>query len=194
MDFSVREIGDVQEFEDNIGETEKNEEVDDSDQVVTGQGDVELHNPNFVEEGEEDEEEEEDLEEKDAKRIMPLGHQQEEDDEDEEEDDDDDVAAPPAEGSYDPSEYDHLPVDGEIKELFTYIMKYTPQTIDLDHKFKPFVPEYIPAVGDIDAFIRCTRPDNKQEVGRIVHNLSMTNTSSPDKGIDCAGRTISNPV
>ena len=84
MDFSVREIGDVQEFEDNIGETEKNEEVDDSDQVVTGQGDVELHNPNFVEEGEEDEEEEEDLEEKDAKRIMPLGHQQEEDDEYEE--------------------------------------------------------------------------------------------------------------
>ena len=100
----------------------------------------------------------------------------------------------PTEGSYDPSEYDHLPVDGEIKEQFTYIMKYTPQTIDLDHKFKPFVPEYIPAVGDIDAFIRCTRPDNKQEVGRIVHNLSMTNTSSPDKGIDCAGRTISNPV
>ena len=59
-------------------------------------------------------------------------------------------------------------------------MKYTPQTIDLDHKFKPFVPEYIPAVGDIDAFIRCTRPDIKQEVGRILDNLIMTNTSSPD--------------
>ena len=43
---------------------------------------------------------------------MPLGHEQEDDD-DEEEEDDDDVAAPPTEGSYDPSEYDHLPQMGK---------------------------------------------------------------------------------
>ena len=33
-------------------------------------------------------------------------------------------------------------------------MRYTPQTIDLETRFKPFIPEYIPAVGDIDAFIK----------------------------------------
>ena len=44
------------------------------------------------------------------------------------------------EGSYDPSEFENLAVDGEIRELFSVIMKYTPQTVDLDHKFKPFIP------------------------------------------------------
>ena len=55
---------------------------------------------------------------------------------------------------YDPSEYDNLNVAPDIKELFQYIMRYTPQTIDLETRFKPFIPEYIPAVGDIDAFIK----------------------------------------
>ena len=90
------------------------------------------------------------------------------------------MAALSAEGSYDPSEYDHLSVDGEIKELFNYIIKYTPQTIELEHKFKPFIPEYIPAVGDIDAFIRCSRPDNKHEVSLhflacLMHDKSIVN-------------------
>ena len=49
--------------------------------------------------------------------------EEEEDDDDEDEDDDEDVAAPPAEGSYDPSEFDDLNVDAETKELFGYIMK-----------------------------------------------------------------------
>jgi len=88
----------------------------------------------------------------------------EDDDDDDDEDDDEDVAAPPAEGSYDPSEFDHLTVDPETKELFGYIMKYTPQTVDLETKFRPFIPEYIPAVGDIDAFIKTTRPDGKDEM------------------------------
>ncbi len=32
--------------------------------------------------------------------------------------------------------------------------RYTPQTIELEHKLKPFIPDFIPAVGDIDAFIK----------------------------------------
>lgn len=32
--------------------------------------------------------------------------------------------------------------------------RYTPQNIDLDTKLRPFIPEFIPAVGDIDAFIK----------------------------------------
>ena len=42
------------------------------------------------------------------------------------------------------------------KEIFclTVSHRYTPQTIDLEHKMKPFNPDFIPAVGDIDAFLK----------------------------------------
>ena len=42
----------------------------------------------------------------------------------------------------------------ELKELFQHIRRYTPQNIELDLKLKPFIPEYIPAIGDTDAFIK----------------------------------------
>ena len=87
-----------------------------------------------------------------------------ESEDDEDDDDDDDDVAVPFEGSYDPSEYENLEVEAETRDLFSVILKYTPQTVELDHKFRPFIPDFIPAVGDIDAFIRTTRPDNKDEV------------------------------
>ena len=100
---------------------------------------------------------------------------------DEDDDDDDDVAVAPAEGSYDPSEFDDLNVDDDVRDLFNLIMKYTPQTTELDHKFKPFIPDYIPAVGDIDAFIRCTRPDDKQEtLGLTVLDEPSAQQSDPN--------------
>ena len=34
------------------------------------------------------------------------------------------------------------------------LLRYTPQTIDVEHKLKPFNPDFIPAVGDIDAFLK----------------------------------------
>lgn len=33
------------------------------------------------------------------------------------------------------------------------------QNLNLDFKFKPFVPDFIPAVGDIDAFLKVVPPD-----------------------------------
>eukprot|EP00794_Sanderia_malayensis_P010947 gene10947-12108_t len=42
--------------------------------------------------------------------------------------------------------------------------KYTPQNVELEHKLRPFIPDYIPAVGDIDAFLKVIRPENKVEV------------------------------
>ena len=38
--------------------------------------------------------------------------------------------------------------------MFGYITKHRAQTIILDYKLKPFIPDYIPAVGDIDAFLK----------------------------------------
>lgn len=118
--------------------------------------------------------------------------QDEEDEEDEEDDDDDDdVAAPPPEGIYDPGEFEDLNVGAEIKELFSDILRYTPQAIDLETRFKPFIPEFIPAVGDIDAFIKVPRPDAASEkVGLSVLDEPAARQSDPSV-LDLQLRAIS---
>ncbi|XP_028930243.1 intraflagellar transport protein 46 homolog isoform X1 [Ornithorhynchus anatinus] len=109
-------------------------------------------------------------------------------DDDEEEDssetdsdsDDDDEHGAPLEGAYDPADYEHLPVSTEMKELFQYITRYTPQLVDLDHKLKPFIPDFIPAVGDIDAFLKVPRPDGKPDnLGLLVLDEPSTKQSDP---------------
>ncbi|XP_044756841.1 intraflagellar transport protein 46 homolog isoform X2 [Coccinella septempunctata] len=60
---------------------------------------------------------------------------------------------------YNPSLYQDLDVDDEVRELFQYIVKYMPQQLTLDYKFKPFIPDYLPAVGDIDAFLKVVPPE-----------------------------------
>lgn len=65
----------------------------------------------------------------------------------------------PVEGAYDANEYSTLPVGSDIKELFQFINDYLPQTVEIEPMLKPFILDYIPAVGDIDAFIKIPRPD-----------------------------------
>lgn len=55
---------------------------------------------------------------------------------------------------YDPSKYDSLDVSPEVRSLFSFITHYTPQMIEITAKLKPFIPDYIPAVGDVDVFIK----------------------------------------
>lgn len=74
---------------------------------------------------------------------------------DEDEDEDDKIVP----GTYNPGEYANLQVTSDVKELFEYIQRYKPQKIDLETKFKPFVPDYIPAVGEVDAFLKMPKPD-----------------------------------
>nr|CAI5849817.1 unnamed protein product [Callosobruchus analis] len=62
-------------------------------------------------------------------------------------------------GEYDPKMYENLDVDDDIKDVFQFIQRYIPQQLNLDYKFKPFIPEYLPAVGDIDAFLKVIPPD-----------------------------------
>lgn len=64
-----------------------------------------------------------------------------------------------AAGAYNPAEYAHLQVSNEVRELFQYIGRYKPHNIELDTKLRCFIPDYIPAVGDIDAFLKVARPD-----------------------------------
>ena len=96
------------------------------------------------------------MDREEASRVSDLKTSEDSDgnSDEEEDDDDEDVAAPPPEGMYDPSDYEYLNVSSDIKDLFGYIVRYTPQTIEIETRFKPFIPEYIPAVGDIDAFLK----------------------------------------
>lgn len=103
-------------------------------------------------------------------------------DDDDDDDDDDDVQASaiiPSKG-YDPKEFEQISAPPEIKELFQYITKYSPQIIELDYKLHPFIPDYIPAVGDIDAFIKVSRPDDEpSDLGLKVLDEPCTKQSDP---------------
>jgi intraflagellar transport protein 46 len=97
-------------------------------------------------------------------------------DDDSSSDDDDESTGGGAVGmsaTYDPSEYDNLQVGADVKELFQYIERYKPHQIELDTRLKPFVPEYIPAVGDIDAFLKVPRPDNKAQESHQILGLGI---------------------
>jgi intraflagellar transport protein 46 len=40
---------------------------------------------------------------------------------------------------------------------------------DLDINLKPFVPDYIPSVGEVDAFLKMPKPDGiKEDLGIVV--------------------------
>jgi len=81
---------------------------------------------------------------------------------------------------YNPADYATLAVSAEIKELFQYIGRYKPHTIELETKLKPFIPDYIPAVGDIDAFIKIPRPDEKPDyLGLVVLDEPAAVQSDP---------------
>ncbi|XP_070785550.1 intraflagellar transport protein 46 homolog isoform X2 [Enoplosus armatus] len=106
--------------------------------------------------------------------------EEEDDDSDEEDSDDDDEPGEAPEGVYDPADYANLPVSTEIKELFQYITRYTPQSIELEHSLKPFIPDFIPAVGDIDAFLKVPRPDGKADnLGLLVLDEPSVKQSDP---------------
>ena len=41
--------------------------------------------------------------------------------------------------------------------------RFQPVNIELDSKLKAFIPDYIPAVGEVDAFLKMPRPDGQTE-------------------------------
>ncbi|XP_056224942.1 intraflagellar transport protein 46 homolog isoform X1 [Seriola aureovittata] len=106
--------------------------------------------------------------------------EEDDDDSDEEDTDDDDEPGQTPEGAYDPADYANLPVSTDVKELFQYITRYTPQSIELEHSLKPFIPDFIPAVGDIDAFLKVPRPDSKTDgLGLLVLDEPSVKQSDP---------------
>lgn len=75
--------------------------------------------------------------------------------------------------AYNPSEFDNLSVSPEIQELFQYISRYKPHDIDLETKLMPFVPDFVPCIGEVDAFLKIPGPDGKPD------GLGLTRLDEP---------------
>jgi hypothetical protein len=54
-------------------------------------------------------------------------------------------------------------LDPEAMEIFKYITAYTPQPTEIETRLRPFIPDFVPAVGEVDAFLKLPRPDGREE-------------------------------
>lgn len=50
-------------------------------------------------------------------------------------------------------------LSNDIKELFHFVEEFTADRIEIQAVLRPFFLDYIPAVGDVDAFLKIPRPD-----------------------------------
>uniref|UniRef100_A0A8R1TQ11 Intraflagellar transport protein 46 homolog n=1 Tax=Onchocerca volvulus TaxID=6282 RepID=A0A8R1TQ11_ONCVO len=66
------------------------------------------------------------------------------------------------------------------KELLSYIESYTAKIIPVETFLQPFLLDYIPAVGDVDTFIKIPRPDKiEDDLGLIVLDEPALEQSDP---------------
>ena len=101
-------------------------------------------------------------------RKIASDDDDDDDEEEEEESDEDgndgaDESYENLEGCYNPKDYANLNVTADVKDLFQYIDRYKPQEVELDTVLKCFIPEYIPAVGEIDSFVKIPKPDGQAD-------------------------------
>jgi intraflagellar transport protein 46 len=61
------------------------------------------------------------------------------------------------------SEFEKLTSNPEYKSLLSMMNKFQPAEIPLDTKLKPFIPSYIPSIGEVDAFLKVHKPDKSAE-------------------------------
>jgi len=82
--------------------------------------------------------------------------------------------------AYNPDDFKGMKVSSEVEELFQYITRYKPHTIELDTSLKSFIPELIPSIGEVDAFLKMPRPDGKPSLlGTAQLDEPTLNPSDP---------------
>ncbi|EWM27836.1 intraflagellar transport protein 46 [Nannochloropsis gaditana] len=86
------------------------------------------------------------------------------------------------EGAYDPQEYAYmlpsLPL--EVREVLAFVTRYQPHDCELETPLKCFIPDYLPAVGEMDAFLKMPRPDGvPDDLGRKVIDEPAPRQSHP---------------
>jgi intraflagellar transport protein 46 len=68
----------------------------------------------------------------------------------------------------------------ELNSLFKLISEFQPNSVDIPVHWKPFIPELIPAIGSIDAFIKVPRPDAEfDELGLVIVDEPSITQSNP---------------
>jgi len=58
-----------------------------------------------------------------------------------------------------------------------FISRYQPQDIVLETKLKPFIPEYVPAIGDIDAFLKVYNDLFETKINCFFFNFNKGTTT-----------------
>lgn len=80
---------------------------------------------------------------------------------------------------FDTSEFEKLTTNPEYKHIMSFMNRFQVAEIQLDTKLKPFIPSYIPSIGEVDAFLKVNRPDKANE------ELGLTVVDEPTiEGVD----------
>lgn len=53
-----------------------------------------------------------------------------------------------------------------------FVFRYSPAKIDISYRLQPFIPDFIPAVGDIDAFLKVVPPKPINDASKIQEFLN----------------------
>ncbi|KAM3182644.1 hypothetical protein ACTXT7_011883 [Hymenolepis weldensis] len=86
---------------------------------------------------------------------------------------------------------DHFDMSAEMNEMFQFIHHFSPERTELKTRLYPFIPEYIAAVGDADAFLRVPRPDGKDGNLGLIQLDEPSTTQSDAVLLDLQLRAIS---
>jgi len=65
---------------------------------------------------------------------------------------------------YNPKDYLNLNISQEVKQIFSLITDYQTEVYEIESILKPFIPDYIPAIGEVDGFLKIPRPDGDPEM------------------------------
>jgi intraflagellar transport protein 46 len=67
-----------------------------------------------------------------------------------------------------------------MASLFALIGKFHPETVEIPVHWKPFIPDLVPAIGSIDAFIKVPRPDGDlDDLGLVIVDEPSIAQSNP---------------
>jgi intraflagellar transport protein 46 len=66
---------------------------------------------------------------------------------------------PPADLQYNAAAFAHVPLDADVLAMIT---SFVPSRVELFPALAPFFPDYLPAAGAIDPFLRPPRPDGRE--------------------------------
>jgi intraflagellar transport protein 46 len=70
--------------------------------------------------------------------------------------------------------------DEDLKKLMDYIDMYSPIDIDLAPTLQVFVPEWLPCIGDLDAFVKIAKPNQDTDlIGLTVLDEPASEQTDP---------------